>query len=370
MIVFIHLLNDRSGSPSILKLAMDALSHKGDDSRLFVSSDGRGCLNDTFVPITNYWYRRTPYRLLTLVTFLISQLCLFLRLFSTRRIDSNAVIYVNTLLPFGAALYGRMTGRPVIYHLHEVSISPAPLRWFLVAIARFTAQQLIYVSDFHRRSLPIKNIHSHLVYNALEESFLSLAAKNDFQHRREGRFNVFMLAALRDFKGVPELVALARRLTGRKDIHFNLVANDDDLTTERYFRSINLPLNLTVHPRTPTPAKHYANANLVLNLSRPDQCVETFGLTLLESMAFGVPVIAPPVGGPVELIKNGIEGYLIDSRNSDELSKTILKLADDEVLCLQLSRAARLKAASFSPTAFADALRNALDFHSSKRVKN
>ena len=166
-----------------------------------------------------------------------------------------------------------------------------------------------------------------------------------------------MLASLRDYKGVPEFLALAERLASRADIRFDLVVNDDEAAIRRYFASTILPSNLTVHPRTDDPAAHYARASLVLNLSRPDQCVETFGLTLLEAMAFGVPVIAPPVGGPVELVDDGREGFLIDSRNSDALAERVLHLADDEVMCMQLSTAARKRAASFSPAAFADGLR-------------
>ena len=370
MIIFIHLLNDRSGSPRVLQQAISALSHKGDGSLLFVGSDGSGCLDDATVPIARYWYRRTAYRLLTLLTYLTSQFCLLLRILRSRDIGADAVFYINTLLPFGAALYGWMTGRPVIYHLHEVSISPAPLRWFLVTIARFTAHQLIYVSDFHRRCLPIRGVESHVVYNSLDASFLVCAASNEFLHRREGRFNVLMLASLRDYKGVPELIALADRLSRREDVHFNLVANDDLTTTERYFRSTHLPANLTVLPRTTEPATHYAHASLVLNLSRPDQCVETFGLTLLEAMAFGVPVIAPPVGGPLELVDDECEGFLIDSRNGDKLEEAVLKLADDEALCLRMSAAARRRASRFSPSAFAEALRGVMDFqHVEKSVE-
>lgn len=360
MIVFVHLLNDRSGSPRVLSSAIAALARKSDGSRLFVGSDGSGILDEADMETTRYWYRRTPYRLLTLATYLASQVSLLTRLFRTRDIDRDAVIYVNTLLPFGAALYGWVTGRPVVYHLHEVSVSPAPLRWFLTTIARRTAQRLIYVSDFHRGCLPIPDVPSRAVHNALDQRFLDRASASAYRHRRDGRFNVLMLASLRDYKGVPELVALAGRLAGRPDICFDLVVNDDEPAMRRYFGATALPSNLTVHPRTGDPAAHYARASLVLNLSRPDQWVETFGLTLLEAMAFGVPVVAPPVGGPVELVDDGREGFLIDSRNGDALAKKVLQLADDGPLCLKMSAAARIRAARFSPAAFAQALHEVL----------
>jgi glycosyltransferase involved in cell wall biosynthesis len=348
MIVFVHLLNDRSGSPRVLCSALAALVKQADGSRLFVGSDGAGCLNEAGIAITRYWYRRTPYRLLTLFTYLFSQLCLLVRLLCAQDIKSDALIYVNTLLPFGAALYGRLTGRRVIYHLHEVSVSPALLRWFLTAIARRTASRLIYVSNFHQDCLSIPSVPARTVYNALDANFTARAQQSNYKQRHKGIFTVLMLASLRDYKGVPELLVLASQLLGQDDIHFEIVVNDDKNAIRCYFADKQLPSNVSVHPCTTDPAIYYAKASLVMNLSRPDQCVETFGLTLLEAMSFGIPVIAPPVGGPVELVDDGINGYLIDSRNIEELKRKIILLTENPGLCLQLSKAARDKAKLFS----------------------
>lgn len=356
MIVFAHLLNDRSGSPRVLCSAIAALQRTEDKLHLFVGSDGSGCLDDLDIKTTKYWYWRTPYRILTLFTYLLSQLALFIRLARSSFIDKNAVIYVNTLLPFGAAIFGRLTGRPVIYHLHEVSVSPAPLRWFLMTIARRTASALIYVSDFHRSCLPIAGVPSVTVHNALDDIFLQRALISQYLYREDGFFNVLMLASLRDYKGIPEFINLARSLENRSDIRFHLVANDDEAAIERYFTNFTLPDNVKVHPRTGDPGLYYQHAGIVLNLSPPDKWVETFGLTLLEAMAFGVPVIAPPVGGPLEVVADGYEGFCVDSRNAEELRAKLLQFVDNEALARQFSAAARQKALLFSTDVFAESL--------------
>lgn len=361
MIVFCHLLNDQSGSPRVLRSVIGAMAKPGDGSRLFVGSDGNGCLTDADLTVTHYWYRRSPWRLVTFFTFLLSQIFLIVALLRDRGISRDAIVYVNTLLPFGAALYGRLTGRRVVYHLHEVSVSPAPLRWFLVGIARVTASDLVYVSDSHRQLLPIGALRSHTVHNGLDADFLDNARQYSYRHRRDGKFRVLMLASLRDFKGVPEFLALASDLERYSDIFFDLVANDNESGIERYFSGRQRPANLTVYGRTANPSEYYCNASLVLNLSRADQCVETFGLTLLEAMAFGIPVIAPPVGGPLELINDGVEGYLIDSRDGEMLAKKVLQISRDPALCADLSAKARLRAGKFSPEAFAHNLHTALD---------
>ena len=359
MIIFIHLLNDHSGSPRVLTSAIFALTADINDSYLLVGSDGGGCLDNLNVTTLKYWYRRMPYRALTLLTYLLSQFALFFLLVRMQGIRRDAIIYINTLLPFGAALYGWVTKRPVIYHLHEVSLRPLLLKWFLINVARHTASKLIYVSNYHRTSLPITGVPVETVHNALDTAFLNEANLNYYKHRHGGCFNVLMLASLRDHKGVPEFLALASSLQMFTDIHFDLVANDDGSIT-RYFERKKVPSNVTIHSSKLNTAPYYAKASLVLNLSRPDKSVETFGLTLLEAMAFGIPVIAPPVGGPEEIVSHGIDGFLIDCRNSDELSSKVLQLSKDESLCLNLSDAARQKASKFNPEKFAFGIRSAL----------
>ena len=119
--------------------------------------------------------------------------------------------------------------------------------------------------------------------------------------------------------------------------------------------------NLTVCPRTDEPARYYESAELVVNLTRVDLCVETFGLTLVEAMAFGLPVVAPPIGGPAEIVQNGVNGYCIDSRNTSALRDAVTSLAEDKTTYAAMSNAARKRAADFSFDAYAAALRAAVN---------
>jgi glycosyltransferase involved in cell wall biosynthesis len=361
VILFAHLLNDRSGSPRVLASVISCLRESGHESRLLVGSEGSGWLDEAGIAVDRYWYRRSPHRLVTLFTYVVSQLALFLKLLRARGVPKNAIVYVNTLLPFGAALFGWVTNRAVIYHLHEVSVTPAPLRWWLTAVARMTARRLIYVSQSHRASLPIAHVPATIVYNALDEAFAHRAELSEYVHRRAGCFRVLMLASLRAYKGIPEYVALARQFEARGDILFELVANDDADAVSRYFAGHKeLPHNLRVHARATDPSPFYARASLVLNLSRPDSWVETFGLTLLEAMAFGIPVIAPPVGGPTELVRDGVDGFFIDSRDAAALEGKVRLLADDDALCMRMSASARRNAWRFSHCSFCRGVHDAI----------
>jgi glycosyltransferase involved in cell wall biosynthesis len=360
VIVFAHLLNDSSGSPRVLQSAITVLADADRKQVLYIGSDGTGTLSGCGIPIRKYWYRRTFWRVLTLVTYLVSQMLLLARLLLDRDIDRKAVVYVNTLLPFGAALYGWLTRRKVLYHVHEISVTPAPLRWVLVGIARLTSSYNLYVSNAHQSALPILGVSFQRIYNALDPKFVEQANSWEYEPRRNGVFRILMIASLRDYKGVPELLKLVARLSDLDDLVFELLVNDGEEDIRRYFTRRGLPANLTVHPRVTDTTLFYQRASLLLNLSRVDQWMETFGMTVLEAMAYGIPVIVPPVGGPTELVQENVQGYLVDSRDGELLASTVLRLSGNPELCRALSKNCRLQSENFSQEQFATALRKVL----------
>lgn len=78
----------------------------------------------------------------------------------------------------------------------------------------------------------------------------------------------------------------------------------------------------------------YRNADIFLLPSHQ----EGFPLTILEAMATGLPVVATPVGAIPEIIENGVNGYLIPPRNSQDLAEKIITLIQDKTLRAAMSR--------------------------------
>ena len=361
MIVFCHLLNDRSGSPRVLCSAIEALAAGGAGNLLYVGSQGQGVLETAAASRRRYWYRRSRFRVVTLFTLLLSQFHLYRMLSRAKDIPSDAVIYLNTLLPFGAAIWAKVNHRRLICHVHEVSLSPAPLRRFLTGIAARTADLLIYVSNDHLSRLPIPARRAMVLANPVAPALQAKGRSTPYRVRRSGAFEVLMLASARDFKGIPEFLRLALAMADRSDMAFTLVLNADADEIARYFGRRPVPANVRVHPRTDDPARFYATADLVVNLSRVDMWIETFGLTLAEAMCFGIPVIAPPLGGAREVVSEGVDGFLIDSRDPEALAAAVSRLADDPDLSASMSVAARRKAEQFSQIAFASGLRSQVE---------
>ncbi len=90
---------------------------------------------------------------------------------------------------------------------------------------------------------------------------------------------------------------------------------------------------------------YYSKASIVV---APSTVPEAFGLVILEAMSMGRPVIATNVGAIPEIIDNGVNGYLVEPNNSEQIAEKVIKLFLEENLLTELGRNARKKAEEFS----------------------
>ena len=90
------------------------------------------------------------------------------------------------------------------------------------------------------------------------------------------------------------------------------------------------------HPDTPheNVADFYKRATLFCLPSRK----EPFGIVILESASFAVPVVASRVGGIPEIISDGITGVLVPPDNQSELASSIMSLLDDPVFAKEMGK--------------------------------
>ena len=68
---------------------------------------------------------------------------------------------------------------------------------------------------------------------------------------------------------------------------------------------------------------------------------ETFGQTLQEAMATGLPVVAPAAGGPLDVVAEGESGYLFAPGDDAALARTVSVLAGDPAMRARMGEAGR-----------------------------
>jgi N-acetyl-alpha-D-glucosaminyl L-malate synthase BshA len=71
---------------------------------------------------------------------------------------------------------------------------------------------------------------------------------------------------------------------------------------------------------------------------------ESFGLVALEAMACEVPVIASAVGGIPEVVRDGLDGFLVPPRNVDLMAAKAIELLSSDSLHHQMGNNARDRA--------------------------
>ena len=98
-------------------------------------------------------------------------------------------------------------------------------------------------------------------------------------------------------------------------------------------------------PHVPRPelAKIYANADIFVFPT----LIEGLGLVVLEAMASGLPVITT-TNGPDDIVRDGVDGFVIGSRDQKAILQYMLRLYDDQDLRLEMGRNARERASQFS----------------------
>ena len=89
---------------------------------------------------------------------------------------------------------------------------------------------------------------------------------------------------------------------------------------------------------------YYAAAELVVMPSH----YESFGMVALEAMAMGRPVIASEVGGLAFLIRDGVNGYHVPTRDPEALAERIYELLSNNQCGEEMGRAARQNAERFN----------------------
>ncbi|MBK8667951.1 MAG: glycosyltransferase family 4 protein [Saprospiraceae bacterium] len=332
MIYAVHLLNDYSGSPKVLSQLVRGWAKAGKEVTVVTSQSSSGFLSDLhgcFYLYHNYIFVSNKWLRLILLFWNQMRLCIILY----RKLQKDDIVYINTVLPFGAAIAGKCKGVRVISHIHETSIKPALLKKFLFGVVAKTASQTVYVSRYLADNEGVGNSR-YILYNALPDGFGPQKKQN---MEKLYRSNVLMICSLKGYKGIHEFLKLAAK---NPKYNFRLVVNANESEISNYFVNEKVTSNVEIYPVQNDVKPFYEWSDVVLNLSKPNGWVETFGLTVIEAMAFGRPVIVPPVGGIAELVTDGINGFKADSRNINHISSLLRKILDDEAMYNTMSQSA------------------------------
>lgn len=185
------------------------------------------------------------------------------------------------------------------------------------------AQKVFFVSNFAlKNSFVYKDLNSNkleVLHNIVANSFFlqpfsqrikQILVIGDFIQRKNYPFIIDVWKNLR-----------ANHLEIIKDYQLKIVGNGFDCNAFKELVNglegvvINKRLNRT------QIVEHIAQSSILLSASK----LETFGLTIAESLALGVPVVVTNSGGPTDIVSSG-DGFIVEKDNVAEFSHKIIEV--------------------------------------------
>jgi hypothetical protein len=223
-------------------------------------------------------------------------------------------------------------------------------RSMLVGVEEYTDRQreewsladiVVCPSSFCRRGLaehgaPLRKIHM-LPFGIHQKFFCKPVGDHS-----KGEFRVLFVANSPIRKGLPDLVLALERLKTRK-IKCTVVGNHCGVSAEGISRASNVAELLGCVSGS-TMVNLYRQSHVLVHPTVSD----TFGAVVLEAMAAGLPVITTPHCGAADIIRDGIDGFIVPVRSPDAIAEKIDLLASDRELLYWMSENARQRAQVYS----------------------
>ena len=215
----------------------------------------------------------------------------------------------------------------------------------IIAVSNSTKQDII-------RLLGVAENKITVIYEAASPAFRPLRTEEVHNHIRE-RFGlepgfILFVSTIEPRKNLPTLLRAYRELLDRYHVNVPLViAGEKGWLFEEVFNLVSsLHLEQDAHflGRVSTQELFwlYNSARMLVQPS----IYEGFGLTPLEAMACGTPVIVSNVSALPEVV--GDAGLLIDPHVPEEITVAINRLLSDDALWSSLSEKGIKRAACFS----------------------
>jgi glycosyltransferase involved in cell wall biosynthesis len=157
--------------------------------------------------------------------------------------------------------------------------------------------------------------------------------------RRGGKIVITFLGRLGPEKGIPQLIEALGKLAHRTDWLATIAGDGDVAFSRSHVRQLGIADRVDV-PGWLDPSATAALLQRTGIFVLPS-FIENLPMVIIEAFAFGLAVIATPVGAVPEVIGHNRNGLLVPAGDVDALASALSRLLDDEGLRLRLGETAR-----------------------------
>lgn len=228
---------------------------------------------------------------------------------------------------------------PIIATVHRAEIDKLGGPMFFLrkhALARF--EKIIAVSDYTKTlalKAGVKENKICVIHNSCDETFFSrmdkVSARIDHNLPIDKKIILFV-GNLIEIKGVHTLIESLKSLSQSiPDLLLLIIGQGQERARlESLVVSYHLENNIKFQgwlPQRDLPGLYNAADIFVL-----PSMAEGHSIALLEAMAVGLPIVASRVGGNLESIEDGTNGFLFESGSADKLAEKLYMIFTDTEL--------------------------------------
>lgn len=159
-------------------------------------------------------------------------------------------------------------------------------------------------------------------------------------------FLVIHLSNLRPVKRISQLLNIMTLVKCEHRIKLLILSGGDSSKYHREIDSLGLRGKVLIKDRIVDIENYICAADIGLYCSEE----ESFGMGILETMAYAKPVLATNVGGIPEVMKNGETGFLYDANDIKSFAEKLIDLSHNPKKTALLGKAASERAARFFST--------------------
>ena len=162
-------------------------------------------------------------------------------------------------------------------------------------------------------------------------------------------YDVVLVGRLVEIKRIDVFLHALRRVADRLPNLRALIVGDGPLraTLERLARELDLDCRVTFAGQRQDVGALLQQSRLFVLTSDS----EGLALSLMEAMTCGLPAVVTDVGDLADLVRHGVNGYLVPPRAIDQLADTLVALLTDSARLARFSEAARAAAQRYELTA-------------------
>lgn len=268
---------------------------------------------------------------------------------------SPDVIYSNTSVISIGYWVARKLKVPHVWHIREfgdVDYIYFPTKRSVTACIRKTERSIFGSEALRNAWLKRKTIESHVVYNGIFQDNLQTSPRElPLQYIRIGMLGGFIFGKGQD-------IAVEAFSIFAKQVENSCLTFYGDVMDKRYYhdllsliRKLGLESKVIMSGFVHDKESIFRNLDVMLNCSR----TEGFGRTIVEAMAYGVPVIGNNSGGIPEIIEDKMDGLLFEG-SAESLAHAMFTLFSDKKLYNSLSANGIKKAQKFSINKYVESI--------------